>query len=431
MQGLDNLAYRYNRIVIAIVALSPFLAWVTLRFWGMDIKRFIQLLSFLGIFLLLIFKKKSQPFIFPRYLLFYLLFIFYVFFSEFIKLGRPFEIKYLFASTLIGGFNFMLIIENISIPKKYYNFLLVISGIILILAVITIVIQQTIDPLFFVRKDNGELYIITGVDQTHSRLYSIYSWVGGFTSIGFGFVPLYILITEHLNNKKKNVIIWVILGLVFALLSKARWIMINALLVFVIFFISKNANRKKIVTYIFMIPLIFIASFYILEEAGINAQGIITSRILESDKKNINEKSASTRILAFKAFNALYWDNPFFGKGDIKYGMAAPKGKQDYELSRFLRGRSSQIHVGYLSLFYLYGLVGGILFLSFLFLLLKKLRRDAKATKIWGPYLGFLGFALANLTLVTFEIFYVGLVLAFVANRYYTQNIHDKKLIDA
>ena len=40
--------------------------------------------------------------------------------------------------------------------------------------------------------------------------------------------------------------------------------------------------------------------------------------------------------------------------------------KQEFKLRQFLKGRSSQIHVGYLSLFYLYGLIGGVFFISFL-----------------------------------------------------------------
>ena len=396
----------------------------------MDFERIIQLLSFLGIFLLVVLKEESQSIKFPKYLLFYFLFILYDFYSEFLKLDRTFEIKYLFSNRLIGGFNFIFIIENISIPKKYYTFILSISWKILLIAVIVIMIQQAIDPSFFLHMDSEESRFISQAYQTESRLFSIYSWIGGLTSIGFCFVPIFILIVEHLYRKKKNIILWVILGLIFSLLTKARWIMLNTMLVFAILFINQKVNVKKSLKYIILVPLIFISSFYILKGVGINIEGIINTRILESDKRNFNEKSASTRLLAFKAFNELYWDNPFFGKGNIKYGMAAPEGKQDAKLSRFLRGRSSQIHVGYLSLLYIYGLVGAILFLSFLFMLLKRLYNDAKVTKVWAPFLGFLGFAIANLTLVTFEFFYMGFIIVLVANRYYTQNLDVKKAVN-
>ena len=54
-------------------------------------------------------------------------------------------------------------------------------------------------------------------------------------------------------------------------------------------------------------------------------------------------------------------------------------------------------------------------------MLLKRLYKDAKVTKVWAPFLGFLGFAIANLTLVTFEFFYMGFIIVLVANRYYIQ----------
>jgi hypothetical protein len=98
-------------------------------------------------------------------------------------------------------------------------------------------------------------------------------------------------------------------------------------------------------------------------------------------------------------------------------------GEQDYKLRSFLKGHSSQIHVGYLSLFYLYGIVGGILFMIFLFKLLTKLYRESKQTTYWGPYLGVLGFAVANLTLVTFTFFEVGLIVSMIMHKYYLDNV--------
>ena len=63
-------------------------------------------------------------------------------------------------------------------------------------------------------------------------------------------------------------------------------------------------------------------------------------------------------------------------------------------------------------------------------MLLKRLYNDAKVTKVWAPFLGFLGFAIANLTLVTFEFFYMGFIIVLVANRYYTQNLDVKKAVN-
>ncbi len=402
--------------------IAPFLAYITYDFLDIDFKRIMQLLSYVGVFLILIFKTKNKPVIFPRYLLFYLLFILYIFFSTFLLLDREFDIKYLFSFRLIGAFNLLFIVENLSIPEKYYTKIFRISKAILVVAFIVIIIQQTISVNFFLRTEfvddaNGE-------SGTKDRLYSIYSWFGGYLAIGFSFIPIFIVVVEVLLKKHKKVLGWILLGVLFAVLSKARWIMLNTLLVFFLLIIHNKNKTKAIIKYSILIPSFAVMSFFVLSASGIDAEGILNDRILEKDKgSGFDKKSAGTRILAFKAFDKFYWKQPVFGKGSIKYGMGGT-GKQDYELQQFLGRRSTQIHVGYLSLFYMYGLIGGALFISFLYLLLKKLYRDAKKTKLWSPFLGILGFALANWTLVSFNLFEIGFIFAFIVNKFYLQQIN-------
>lgn len=64
-------------------------------------------------------------------------------------------------------------------------------------------------------------------------------------------------------------------------------------------------------------------------------------------------------------------------------------------------------------------------------MLLKRLYNDAIKTNVWAPFLGFLGFAVANLTLVSFEFFHMGFIIAFLANKYYTQENNEKIMINA
>ena len=53
----------------------------------------------------------------------------------------------------------------------------------------------------------------------------------------------------------------------------------------------------------------------LLNSIGIDFKGIVQDRILESNKSSSQHKSASTRLLAFEAFNKFYWDNPILGVG--------------------------------------------------------------------------------------------------------------------
>lgn len=414
---MNNLSNKFNRFLIIVFTIAPFVAFITETYLDMSFIRIMQTLTFLGVFLTIIFKKKGFPLIFPTYLLFYLFFIIYIFYSTFILLDREFKVEFLFSNQLIGAFNIMLIIENLTLSKKHYNLLIKISKIILLIAFFVILIQQVINPNFFIKTNILDEALVSS--GTENRLNSIYSWVGDLT-IGFGFVPIFILIIEDFDRKNKKIMLWLLFGIIFAILTKSRWVMLNSLLVFVIIFINHKYKIKQFLRYIFIFPLVLFFSFFTLDSIGVDVTGIIKDRIFESDKKDFNNKSASTRILAFQAFNKFYWENPILGKGSIKYGMGGT-GKQDYKLKSFLKGRSSQMHVGYLSLLYMYGLVGAIFFLSFLYLLLKRLLKNARKTRIWAPFLGMLGFALANLTLVTFSIFEMGLILVLVVDKYYRE----------
>lgn len=424
---MNNLAFKYNRFLITVFTFAPFAAYFTLTFLDMDFLRIMQLLTYIGVVLLIIFKKKGRVLKIPGYLIFYLLFIFYDFFSTFYLLNREFKLMYLFSNYLIGGLNLMFIIENIAINKRHFRFVINYSKLILIVAIILILLQQAIDKSIFVKKSDTALYsTIKGVSDNEDRLHSIYSWISMFSN-GFGFVPIYLIIIEFIYRKKKKIVLLTLMGIIYAILTKERWVMLNALLVFPIFFLYNKNKLGKLIKLLLIIPLITISIFVLSESIGANMKGIFEDRILESNKKSFNQKAASSRILAFVAFNKFYWDNPIFGKGNIKYGMGGTN-KQDYKLRSFLRGRSSQIHVGYLSVFYMYGLIGGFLFLSFLYLLMKKLFNNARKTKMWGPFLGMMGLVLANLTLVTFLVFEMGLIISLYVDKYYIQEYSKLKI---
>jgi len=415
----DNSTYKFNRYLLLLFACAPFVAYVMLGILNIDFVTVMQLLSYIGVISLFVFKPKNVTLKFPKYILFYLLFVLYVFHSAFIQLDRDFKVIYLFKNELIGGLNFMFIIENITITKRYYNLIIKISKYILLIAVLIILMQQAINPQIFMNPDFiSEDFLKSDNDN---RLYSIYSWLGNLQAVGFGFVPIFLLVIEDLDKKKKEILKWLLIGLTFALLSKARWIMVNAFLVFVILFINHRDKTIRFFKFLFFIPLIIYLSLFALKAVGIDAAGIVNERILEKDKANMKQTTAGTRLLAFEAFGKLFWNKPILGNGNKRYGMGGT-GKQDLELRRILKGRSSQIHVGYLSLLYKYGIVGGFFFLGFLYLFLKQLYKNAKIVGIWAPFLGMMGLVLANLTLVHFSVMQMGFLIILIADKFYSQH---------
>ena len=415
---MDNLAHRYNRFLIFIFIIAPFVAYFVVTYLDFTFSRFIQFLSFIGVILLLIFRTKKNPIKIPTYLIFYFCFVLYVFYSAFIQLDRDFSFKYLFSNPLIGSFCIMFIIENMHFTRKNYKLLFTISKNILIIAIFVIFYQQIINESFFLNPEVKEDALVV-VSKSTSRLQSIYSWAGWLTN-GFGFVPIYLLVVEYLVKRNKIIIIWILFGVFYSILTKARWIMLITMLVFIIVIIHNKNISKQIFKYSLLIPLFLAISYFSLNAVGIDAQKILDDRILETNKTN-DHKSATTRLLAFTVFNKLFWNNAIFGVGSIKYGMGAT-GKQDYKLRKELGDRSSQIHVGYLSLFYMYGLIGGFLFLTFLYLLLRRLYFNSKVTGIWAPFFGILCLAIANLTLVSFSLLEMGFIYILVANKYHLRN---------
>ena len=158
-----------------------------------------------------------------------------------------------------------------------------------------------------------------------------------------------------------------------------------------------------------------ILCYNVMENLGIPIKDIIEKRILESESGGFLGGSSNTRILAFVIFAKLFPDNPIFGKGM----MHSFEGKsKDIKLSRMIKGNTSQIHVGYLSCLYYYGIVGFIPFIFFIINLESRMRGHAKSTGDWGPHFVLLGFIVSNFTLVNFSYIYFGLLIGLVYYKY-------------
>ncbi len=408
--------------------ISPFASYIVFGIMNIGYNRLYSLSTYVGVMLIIIYRNKNNPIIFPKYLGFYLLFLLYEYYSTFFILNREFKMMYLVSNPTIATFNLLFIVENLSINKKYYNYLFNLSKKILIIALLVIIIQQTYDSSFFVEPIAASLFTKGSVNE--ASLFSIYSWTSALGT-GLSFVPILYFVIEDLDrkNKTKKVWLWLLFGMVFALLTKARWIMINTLMSFLLLIITKKGKFKLILKYLTILPIILMISFFTLNSIGVDVDGIVEERILESGTKDIRKKSAGTRLLAFTAFNKFFWKKPILGQGNFKYGMGGTGKKQDYELEKFLAGRSSQLHVGYLSVLYMFGLVGGLFFVLFIFFFLKKMYLGAKMTGIWAPFLGILSFAIANLTLVTFNLMELGLIFAVLSNKYFVKQYQNTKRI--
>lgn len=362
----------------------------------------------------------------PNYIVVFGIFTLYTIISnillsdEFVEEGA---FKYFYSNTFLLTFIAFLVVENLNISSKWINIAIKILGVTLVFAAIVSVIQ-VMEPLFLIKGKNliqgmsydriQEYYRLNPEEESGSisrflagyRL-SIYSYINGL-SVGLDALAIFSILLALKQNNWIKTGIWITAAALISFLSSARWIMLNfVIIVSQIIWVGKNKlwNSAKYGLYIIAMLLIMIP---IIKYSGIDIQQFKQERLLS--------RSAYTRILAIEIFSEVYVDAPIFGTG----GVDTP------EMERLIRGRTSQIHVGYLKLFYYYGLVGGLLYLAFLATLMNRLWKVARKSDYWGGFFAFLAFVIANLTLVELDLFYHGLLLAIIFSNHFYFEKHKK-----
>jgi len=381
----------------------PFWGWFFFSFSKIPFGAFLFFLSLPIVFLLLLSPKIK----FPGYLLFFISFTFYHLLSSYIIDPKPslaYWIKFILRDDNVLACLLFFIIENTHFDEKFIRRM---NRSILFIVLVSLMVSfiQVRYPSFFVSpviaQDPENVYF------SQNRISSIYSWLRS-NSLGITFPILVAILLSFYSNKKMILLLIVISGIVVSFLTKARYIMLSAIIVFSqLLFTSKIKLRNKI--YIF---LIFTGSVFILpvvaKAIGYDIQQVIDDRILE---KETDMGSAKARILSFSVFLKVFPDHPIFGVG--------PETK--WEVVQLLRGAAPIIHVGYLSYLYYYGLAGSFLFFVSLFLLLKRAWIVGKKHEFWGGFYGLLAFSFANATMVYFNFSETGIILLVVYLRYFNE----------
>ncbi|PSR13187.1 MAG: hypothetical protein DA408_00270 [Bacteroidetes bacterium] len=330
----------------------------------------------------------------------------------------PIEVvKYFYSNPFILSFVAFLWIENTHFPAKWIHISVNILGVTLVIAAITSILQIS-NPSFFLNMEDfkaglsfdrlSQYYAEHPKESTDAvsrflagyRL-SIYSWITT-SSIGIDAIAIFSILwgLPHTSGLKKG--IWLIAAGLLSFLSSARWIMLGFLIVAAQNTFTQRNKLLNALKYALMATVLIVGLATTANLLGVNVQQFVKNRLFDH--------SASTRLFAFEVFFKVFPKQPIFGTG----GIDTPA------MERLLMGRSSQIHVGYLKLFYYYGLVGGIMYLAFLFSFLMQLWKKARQSQYWGSFFALLAFAIANFTIVQWSPFYHGLLLALIfSNHFY------------
>ncbi len=341
--------------------------------------------------------KKSKLNI-PIYLRFYILFFIYQTLADYISgnvsgLGYA---RYIYTNYYLSMLLMMVIIENYSFDTKIIRDMTAAIKFILILGTIVSIIQIEFNEFWTLERvtDNYE-------DRNLMfRCTSIFDYLGG-GSIGVA-VPsfLAILYSQSLMGRKNNMFYYILCAIM-VLLYKSRWVMISFLIA-----LSQNLkfdkkfviNSVRYLTLAVIMIVITLASSILLD---IDTERYLTERLLS--------KSTDARVRSIEVFMIHFPKHALLGTGNVLTS----------EAKRDLAGRSNIIHVGFLSLFYYYGVVGGGLYCMYIITLLRKLKRESAISGFKALYFIFIMIVVANITLVKFHTFDFSIIMGFVFHNYY------------
>jgi hypothetical protein len=385
------------KVYFGLLFISPFLAFFIQKFL---IWQPYYLLGTIAV-ILFIFLAVQKSLRIPKYI--YPLILFCIYYSTWDFFNGRYEqfgiIKLIFKNYSLHTIAILLIIENENINYKFIKVTIKIFKILAILSFIAIIYQFLFNSYFFAPIESQ---ILSG-DIDYFRNTSIWGWLSPW-GVGLSFLPIMAIIINH-DLLEKNLIksfLWLGVAGIVAFLTNTRWIMINfLLLLFLPIVLMHGSKIKNIIFSIVSSAIVLLILFELFSFSGMNIEKYYNDRIMN--------KSADTRVLAFKLFSDSFPQNPLFGTGV----------RVNKELKLALAERSSQIHVGYLSCLYEYGIIGSLILFAFWFLVARKFFRIAKISKQYGIFIGFLCLIFANLTFVTYSVFEVGIIFLFIFTRFY------------
>jgi hypothetical protein len=391
-------------IFLVLFPFLPFWAWILSLVRHTEIEMFLTIVLVPIAFYLMITPKIN----FPKYLTFFTLFTVYHLCSVYINDLVPPEttsLKFFLADREVLACFFFFVTENTHFDERFIRIMsrniFFVVGISLIVSLL-----QLKNPSFFVRPSiianiNNETFL------SENRIFSIYSWLD-LNSLGITFPILIAILLSLFSHKKMASPIIILSGIIVSFLTKARYVMISAIIVFSQLFFTSKINFSKKVSILIIFAGSILISMSIAKTLGYNIQQVIDERVLE---KSTNMGSANARILSFYVFLKVFPDHPLLGVGP----------QTSAEVVRLLGGRDPIIHVGYLSYLYFYGLTGCFLLFVAIFFMLRRAWIIGSKNEFWAGFFGLLAFCFANTTMVYFNFSEMGIVLVFIYLRYYSE----------
>ena len=304
----------------------------------------------------------------------------------------------------------LFVVDNIVFSRKLIETVVVVmKGLVVVGAVVSL-IQVLHDPFFFFFQhfEDFMLHYNWGTDPLQVRRLSVF----GFTDvndIGLSFLPMVALIIGYEIKEKGRIPILIMLMAFFiAVVNNSRYVQAGYFVAAAPALLYQGRVVRNILVSGAGIVVLVLLMAFVLQSLGYDLNRYIEERLLA--------ETAGTRLLALEIFLQFFPENPFFGSGkhltdDVIVALAE---------------RSSQIHVGYLSHLFSYGIVGSFLAFWFWGLIARRLWKVGRKTGFYGSFFGFLVFLWTNVTLVFYWVFTFGLVLCYLFASYYDKKEEDQ-----
>ncbi len=397
---------KYYFIAFSFLPLFQFVAQEFLH------KNIVNLFGLIGVMIYFVHILKGDSLKYPKYLIPFILLIIYYAIWDFVN-GDIKEIglfTYFYRNSWLYSLVLLILIENTSFDKQFIDRIIIIFKGTIVVAFVVVLFQLIIDPYFLMPEETKHTYLYLSTGQYEIRLQSIFGYIAP-NEVGYSLIPIIsILIGYYLLKNEAFSLIWLFMAGIVFFGTKTRFIYLNFFIILLQYPLIHGIKIKKTFRVIIFSLFSSIVMLIVLQSIGFSVEEFIEKRLFS--------ESSSTRLLAVEMFVNFFPENPFFGTG-IHVGD---------ELSRAIGGRSSQMHVGYLSHLYEYGFVGSILLFYFLILVLRKFYVDSRITLYYGSFFSFLTVFVANLTLVHFSIFNYGLLFAFIFNKYINDQYHSENV---
>ena len=398
---------RYNNLFnyfLLMLVLSPFNAIILYQFTPSIIVLYYKLISILIVISsIYIFLFKNINIKFNSVMIYGFLYAIYISISIFNN-----NIGYTQILSAIAAIGIIAITRVYTLDENLVRKIIFFFKITIVLSFI-VSLYKVFNPSFMIPFEKSFLKI---GNIYQNRRPSIFGYVG-LHDLALSLLPIGAILISYNQIQNKNNFGWILLLGIISVLSNSRYIMVGFMILLIQNFTFRN-SFVKVFRNTGIILVISICILFALDFLGYSINDYFETRLFHE-----GGFVYTTRYLAWQAFLEFFPENPLYGTGQ----------HLTYDIQDFLGGRSSQIHVGYLSHLVHYGVIGSFLLFGFWIKILMMFFKTYRLTKFSGSFYGFLIFLWSIATFVSYSIITYGILFLFVFNTYYLKDYYEKNSI--